>query len=70
MDWPTLVKGRSGPNEGDVVVTTHVAYRHPILQPHIAAGGPGWREKVMGTANPSGPFFRNAWLGRPMWGDM
>jgi peptide/nickel transport system substrate-binding protein len=42
MDWATLVKRRSDSKEYDVFVTAHEAYRHPVLQPHIAAGWPGW----------------------------
>jgi peptide/nickel transport system substrate-binding protein len=42
MDWATLVKRRSDSKEYDVFVTAHSSYVHPILQPFVSDGWPGW----------------------------
>jgi len=46
MDWATLVRRRSDPKEYDVFVTAHESYSHPVLQPYVAAGWPGWWENA------------------------
>jgi peptide/nickel transport system substrate-binding protein len=113
MDWATVGKRRSDAKEYDVHVTGHSAYVHPVMQPYLATGWPGWwasekkdklqsdimaetdakkqfelikqlqrlqyeevpgikygeyfvlrarNTKVMGSENPSDPFFWNVWL--------
>jgi peptide/nickel transport system substrate-binding protein len=42
MDWATLVKNRSDSKAYDIFVTAHSSYVHPILQPFVADGWPGW----------------------------
>jgi peptide/nickel transport system substrate-binding protein len=42
MDWATLVKRRSDPKEYDIFVTGHASFDHPILQPYLASGWPGF----------------------------
>ena len=46
MDWATLVRRRSDSKEYDVFVTAHESYSHPVLQPYVAAGWPGWWENA------------------------
>ena len=53
MDWATLGKRRSDSKEYDVFVTGHEAFAHPMIQPYMAAGWPGWwvneqRDKLIG----------------------
>ena len=42
MDWATMGRRRSDPKEYDVHVTGHSSYVHPVMQPYLAAGWPGW----------------------------
>ena len=46
MDWATLVRRRADSKEYDVFVTAHESYGHPILQPYVASGWPGWWENA------------------------
>jgi peptide/nickel transport system substrate-binding protein len=46
MDWATLVKNRSDPKAYDVFITAHESYAHPIMQPYLASGWPGWWENA------------------------
>ena len=53
MDWATLGKRRSDSKEYDVFVTAHEAFAHPMIQPYMAAGWPGWwvneqKDKLIG----------------------
>ncbi|MER3398008.1 MAG: ABC transporter substrate-binding protein [Chloroflexota bacterium] len=42
MDWATLVRRRSDPNEYDVFITGHPTYVHPIRQVYLDGTWPGW----------------------------
>ena len=42
MDWATLVKRRSDSKEWDIFITGHTIYNHPLLQPFLGSGWPGW----------------------------
>ena len=46
MDWATLVRSRADSKEYDVFVTAHESYSHPVLQPYVASGWPGWWENA------------------------
>jgi peptide/nickel transport system substrate-binding protein len=53
MDWATLVKRRSDPNEYDIFGTAHNSYDHPVLQPYLSPTWPGFweneeRDKLVG----------------------
>jgi len=42
MDWATLVRRRSDPNEYDVFITNHATFLNPVRQVYLDESWPGW----------------------------
>ena len=49
VDWATLIQRRGKPELWDLFVTGHDTVVHPVLQPFMNAGWPGWWESAEKT---------------------